>query len=69
MSGTGERWLAAGPWVALAISCAPLLLGGFPQGHDWSFELVRVAEYRAALGAGQLPPYWAENLYPYSTPT
>ena len=50
------------PYVALAVAIWPLT-GGFPRGHDWFFELVRVAEYRAALVAGQFPPYWAENLY------
>jgi len=54
-------WLEALPWLALAAACAPLLRG-FPQGHDWSFELVRVAEYGRAL-ATQWPPAWAENLY------
>ena len=51
------------PWVAALISCWPLLVSGFPRGHDWPFELVRVAEYQAALLSGQLPPAWAENLY------
>ena len=55
--------LPALPWVAAAIGCWPLLSEGFPQGHDWLLELVRVAEYQAALAAGQLPPYWGENLY------
>jgi hypothetical protein len=50
------------PWLAVAVACAPLL-EGFPRGHDWIFELLRAAEYRAALAAGQLPPWWAENLY------
>src|SRR5512139_3453195 len=54
--------LGALPWLAAALACAPLL-GGFPRGHDWTFELVRAAEYRAALAAGQWPPWWAENLY------
>ncbi|MDH3212310.1 MAG: hypothetical protein OEM05_07475 [Myxococcales bacterium] len=55
--------LLALPWVACAIACWPLVRDGFPRGHDWVFELVRVAEYRAALAAGQLPPSWGENLY------
>jgi hypothetical protein len=58
-----QRALRAAPWLAFLLSCGPLLAWGFPQGHDWPFELLRVAEYRAALAAGQLPPYWAENLY------
>jgi hypothetical protein len=59
----GSIGLRALPWLAFAVACWPLFVGGFPKGHDWSFELVRIAEYRAALAAGQLPPYWAENLY------
>jgi uncharacterized membrane protein len=54
------RWL---PYLACLVAVWPLLAQGFPRGHDWSFELVRIAEYQAALGAGQLPPYWSENLY------
>lgn len=53
------RWL---PWVAVAIACASFW-GGFPDGHDARFELVRVAEYRESLAEGQLPPYWGSNLY------
>ena len=45
------------------VSCVPLLLHGYPKGHDWLFELVRISEYRSALTSGQLPPAWAENLY------
>lgn len=66
-SDQAARWvqglLPALPWAAAAIGCWPLLSGGFPKGHDWLLELVRVAEYQAALAAGQLPPFWAENLY------
>jgi hypothetical protein len=51
------------PWAACAVACWPLIRHGFPRGHDWILELVRVAEYQAALAAGQLPPAWAENLY------
>lgn len=51
------------PFAALLISCAPLLLGGFPQGGDWIFELVRIAEFWHALLSGQLPPYWSESSY------
>jgi hypothetical protein len=50
------------PWLAGALACWPLL-DGFPRGHDWTFELVRAVEYRAALAAGQWPPWWAEDLY------
>lgn len=56
-------WLRALPWLAAVLSCWPLLGSGFPRGHDWILELTRVAEYQAALIGGQLPPYWAENLY------
>lgn len=59
---SGERVLRVLPWLAFALGVAPLARG-FPAGHDWLYELVRVAEYGAALGAGQLPPYWSENLY------
>src|SRR5882672_1147875 len=55
--------LRALPWLACLVGVAPLLYGGFPEGHDWAYELVRVSEYQAALVAGQLPPYWSENLY------
>lgn len=58
-----ELALRALPWIACLLAVAPLLARGFPQGHDWLYELVRVSEYQAALVAGQRPPYWAENLY------
>lgn len=61
--GTQAFWLRALPWLAAVLACWPLFGSGFPRGHDWIFELTRVAEYQAALLAGQLPPYWAENLY------
>jgi len=48
--------------VPLGVALAPLLRG-FPQGHDRSFELVRIAEYGHALAGGPLPPAWAGNLY------
>ena len=57
------RLLRGLPYVAFVIAVWPLLADGFPRGHDWAFELVRIAEYRSALEAGQLPPFWAENLY------
>ena len=62
-ASAGARGLRVLPWLAFALGVAPLVLGGFPAGHDWLYELVRVAEYRAAVEAGQLPPYWSENLY------
>jgi hypothetical protein len=62
--GARADWLLrALPWLACLVGVAPLLIDGFPMGHDWRFELVRVSEYQAALAAGQLPPYWSENLY------
>ena len=65
--GEGESQSALGlralPWLAFALGAAPLVAGGFPAGHDWLYELVRVGEYGAAVRAGQLPPYWSENLY------
>ncbi len=51
------------PWLAAALSCAPLALTGFPRGHDYTFELLRALEFGRALGEGQLPPYWASNVY------
>ncbi len=58
-----SSWLEAIPYLAALIACAPLIGGGFPQGHDWAFELARVAEFSHALGEGQFPPHWAPNLY------
>jgi len=65
----GDPWLRAEPlldvlpWLAAALACVLLVAYGFPMGHDWSFELLRVSEYRSALAAGQWPPFWAGNLY------
>ena len=39
----------------------PLLVHGYPQGHDWIYELARAAEFRHALDEGQWPPLWAGN--------
>gem|GEM_PF-1952911 len=50
-------------YLVALLSCLPLLVYGFPEGHDTGFELVRIAEYRHALEMGQWPPYWASNLY------
>lgn len=55
------RWLA--PLTALGIALLPTLLLGFPRGHDWLLELTRIAEYRHAVGEGQIPPHWAPNIY------
>ena len=62
MQLTRSQLLPALVIAAIAVSCFPLLQG-FPRGHDWIFELVRVAEYGHALDAGQYPPFWADNLY------
>ncbi len=48
--------------VPVAVSLLPLLRG-WPRGHDWRYELVKIAEFGHAVGSGQLPPHWAENLY------
>ena len=56
-------WLDAIPYLAVLISCAPLIVNGFPKGHDWTFELARVAEFSHAFEEGQFPPHWAPNLY------
>ncbi len=58
-----DRWLEAIPYFAALVSCAPLIVGGFPEGHDWTYELARVAEFSHALHEGQFPPHWAPNLY------
>lgn len=52
------------PWlVLLLLGTLPLWGVGFPRGHDWLFELVRVAELGAALEEGPIPPVWAPDLY------
>ena len=45
------------------LACLPLFVGGFPAGHDWSFELTRDWAFGRALAAGQVPPHWASDLY------
>ena len=63
-SAGGARLAAVGVSVAaVAVSVSPLLVHGFGMGHDWIFELVRIAEFRHALQDGQCPPFWASNLY------
>ncbi len=62
MQAAQSRIFATLVAAAVAVSCFPLI-HGFPFGHDWIFELVRIAEYGHALEAGQLPPFWANNLY------
>lgn len=60
-----SRHASAAAWCAVvtAIGCLPLWQHGFPQGHDWIFELVRVVEYADALRTGQWPPVWALHRY------
>ena len=55
-----RRDAASLAWVVLAalVACAPIFAFGYPMGHDWVFGLVRVVEYREALGSGQFPPMW-----------
>jgi hypothetical protein len=43
-------------YLVALLSCLPLIVYGFPEGHDTGFELVRIAEYRNALEMGQWPP-------------
>jgi len=57
-----SAWLDLLLLVPLGVALMPLLLG-FPQGHDWSFELIRIAEFGHALADGPVPPAWAGNLY------
>lgn len=58
----GGSWLLP-PIAALLVALGPTLVLGYPRGHDWLLELVRVAEWGHALEAGQWPPFWAPNLY------
>ena len=51
------------PLVAVLVATGPLLLWGFPAGHDWGWELVRIVEYKEAFATGQLLPFWAVDLY------
>lgn len=59
-AGMATAWV---PRVAAAVAAAPLLAHGLPEGHDWAFELARVAEWRHAVAEGQAPPFWAPGLY------
>jgi len=51
------------PLVAVLVATGPLLLWGFPAGHDWGWELVRIVEYQEAIASGQWLPFWAADLY------
>ena len=63
MASVGKRWADLLPWGAALLVSLPLLVGGFPAGHDWVFELTRIDAYGQAVAAGQLPPHWASELY------
>ena len=59
-----RRLPATVPWLlVLLLATSPLWGVGFPRGHDWLFELVRVREAGAALAEGPIPPAWAPDLY------
>ncbi len=51
------------PLLAVLIATGPLLIWGFPAGHDWGWELVRIVEYQEGFATGQLLPFWAGDLY------
>ena len=61
--GREAGWLRLLPLVAVMVATGPVLLWGFPAGHDWGWELVRLVEYKQALATGQVLPYWAVDLY------
>lgn len=54
------RAIVPGVYILAAL---PLFLFGYTAGHDWSFELPRARVYFDTLLSGQLPPYWAGQLY------
>lgn len=65
-SGEPRAWTVPAILLVVAlppIALAPILARGFPAGHDWLFELVRVAEFGHAVADGQTWPLWAPNLY------
>lgn len=51
------------PILMTLLGCHQLILSGYPYGHDWIFELVRISEYFNALASGQSVPFWGNNLY------
>lgn len=51
------------PILAWLAAAWPLLRHGFAEGHDWLFELVRIAQFRDALTDAPFPPAWAGDLY------
>jgi len=56
-----RAWLM--PAAAVAAVVVIVLINGVPRGNDWSFEMVRVVEMRAAFATGQVPPFWAPDEY------
>ena len=50
-------------FVVVLLTTLPLWQHGIPRGHDWMFELVRIAQMQASLEDGQLPAAWAPDLY------
>src|SRR5882757_752289 len=57
------RFFVAAPYVCAVLPFLVLATLGAPLGHDFEFELVRVAAYAHAWQDGQLPPYWGGDLY------
>ena len=51
------------PILAVGVGCWQLFYFGYPYGHDWIFELVRIAEYSDSLSNTIGMPFWAGNLY------
>ena len=49
--------------IYMLLACHQLIIYGYPYGHDWIFELVRISEYADAFHSGQIIPFWANNLY------
>jgi len=51
------------PILAALIGSYQLVVYGYPYGHDWLFELIRLTEFTEALRVGQVIPFWGEDLY------
>ena len=51
------------PVIFGIVACALMIFRGYPLGHDWIFELVRIVEYHEALVSGQGAPIWGGHLY------
>jgi hypothetical protein len=56
-------WARLLPVAAVALAAGPLLLHGYPKGHDWTLELARLVEWRAAVAEGEWLPAWAGDVY------